>query len=258
MTRPAIARLGLGTVALGRSAGLKYARPVRVPSDDEAAALLRAAQEEGVTLIDTAPAYGFAEERLGVLLPRIAPRSAWIISTKAGEEFDSASGASRYDFAPAALRASVERSLRRLATDRLDVVLLHFSSAVDDAAVLKCGDAMAELRALKKEGKAGRVGASIGTLAGAEAAIASGSCDVLMMTLNLGERAFEPWIARAASGGIEVFIKKPLASGHADAASSLRMVLGTPGVAAAIVGTTSVVHLRQAAAQVRSCATRSS
>lgn len=243
-------RIGLGTVALGRSAGLKYARPARVPTDAEAEALLRAAHSLGVTLIDTAPAYGHAEERLGKLLARIAPRGEWIITTKAGEEFDEAPGASRHDFSAGAITASVERSLRRLRTNHLDAVLLHFSSTTDDASILRAGEALGALRALKREGKVLHVGASIGTVAGAQEALRAGKpvpSDVLMMTLNVLEREFEPWIGRAGAAGVHVLVKKPLASGHADADASLRLVLATPGVSSAIVGTTSAEHLRAAA-----------
>ncbi|MFT3683997.1 MAG: aldo/keto reductase [Phycisphaerales bacterium] len=69
-----ISPIGLGTVKLGRDTGLKYATTPRIPTDDEALALLRTARELGVNLIDTAPAYGVAEERLGSLLYQVAPR----------------------------------------------------------------------------------------------------------------------------------------------------------------------------------------
>jgi diketogulonate reductase-like aldo/keto reductase len=64
-----VSALGLGTVALGRSEGLKYPKPVRIPSDDEVITLLSTAADLNVRLIDTAPAYGTSEERMGVLLP---------------------------------------------------------------------------------------------------------------------------------------------------------------------------------------------
>lgn len=64
-----VSPLGLGTVALGRAEGLKYPRPVRIPTDEDALELLSRARAVGVNLIDTAPAYGLAEERLGSLLP---------------------------------------------------------------------------------------------------------------------------------------------------------------------------------------------
>ena len=80
--------LGLGTVKLGRNAGLKYPAPFELPSDAEAMALLDACAEVGVNLLDTAPAYGSSEERLGAMLRERGDRDDWVISTKVGESFD--------------------------------------------------------------------------------------------------------------------------------------------------------------------------
>lgn len=239
-----VSPIGLGTVKLGRDRGLKYAAPPRIPSDDEAMALLRTAHELGVNLIDTAPAYGTSEERLGKLLYTVAPREAWVLCTKAGEEFDPVAATSRYDFSPAAITASVERSLRRLGTDRLDIVLLHFgSSDATDARVLAQGEAMGALRAMQQRGLVRCVGGSTGTPEGARLAVEHG--DVVMLTLNPDALQDRPWIEAARSRGRGVLIKKPLGSGHAsDPAAALRMVLGTPGVCSAVVGTSSVANLR--------------
>jgi aryl-alcohol dehydrogenase-like predicted oxidoreductase len=84
-----------------------------------------------MNLLDTAPAYGESEERLGRLLRRC--RRDWVIVTKVGEEFQD--GKSRFDFSAAATRASVERSLRRLGVDALDAVLIHSSG--DDLHILE-------------------------------------------------------------------------------------------------------------------------
>lgn len=254
--------LGLGTVTLGRAKGLKLARPAAMPDDATALALLAAARDEGVTLIDTAPAYGVSESRLGVLLPRVAPRGAWTIVTKCGEHFEpgpggggaggASAGGSRYDFSPASLRASLHASLAALRVEHVDVLLLHFSSADEtDAAVLARGEAMAELSRLRDAGLVRAVGASIGTRAGAEAALADERCQVLMMTLNLADERFGPLVARAAAQGRGVLVKKPLASGHAEAGASLARVLSTPGVSSAVTGTGRVEHLRENARVAR-------
>lgn len=248
-----VAPIGLGTVKLGRSAGLKYAAPVRIPDDDEALALLRAAAELGVNLIDTAPAYGVAEERLGRLWPQVAPRQAWVLSTKVGEAFDEQAdggrGASSYDFSPAAITASVERSLARLRTQTLDIVLLHFSGGVaDQAEILRRGEVLGELRALQRRGLVRVVGAST---AGLEAGLVAidGGAEVVMITLNLEDRAEVPVAQLASARGVGVLVKKPLASGRLGPApapaEALRTVLDTPGVTCAVVGTTNPAHLRE-------------
>ena len=52
-----VSPLGLGTVKLGRDQGVKYPNGFQIPNDDEARMLLRQAQQLGINLIDTAPAY---------------------------------------------------------------------------------------------------------------------------------------------------------------------------------------------------------
>jgi len=116
-----VSALGLGTVKLGRDRGVKYPDAYSLPDDRSAALLLDRARELGINLLDTAPAYGSSEQRLGRLLA--GQRQHWLLCTKVGEEF--ANGRSHYDFSPEHVRRSVERSLRRLATSVLDIVLVH-------------------------------------------------------------------------------------------------------------------------------------
>jgi aryl-alcohol dehydrogenase-like predicted oxidoreductase len=59
--------LGLGTVKLGRDQGVKYPNDFAIPDDQQAAQLIAIAREQGINLIDTAPAYGTSETRLGHL-----------------------------------------------------------------------------------------------------------------------------------------------------------------------------------------------
>ncbi|HQC72024.1 MAG TPA: aldo/keto reductase, partial [Candidatus Competibacteraceae bacterium] len=123
-----VSTLGLGTVKLGRNQGVKYPQPFELPSDQQALALLELAWDLGINLLDTAPAYGLSEERLGRLLRQC--RRDWVIVTKVGEAFQN--GQSQFDFSAAATRASVERSLHRLGVAALDAVLIHSSG--DDLA----------------------------------------------------------------------------------------------------------------------------
>ncbi len=259
-----ISPIGLGTVKLGRAAGPKHSPgrgdklvgTARLPTDDEALALLGAARDTGVNLIDTSPAYGTSEERLGALLPRVAPRDLWVLCTKAGESFDATSGAdgrgtSTYDFSPQALRASVERSLLRLRTDRIDIVLLHFAGSLDhDAPTLRDGSALGELQQLKREGKVRAVGASTGTPEGAM--LAAACCEVVMLTINSEHTADLPAAAHAGQRGVGVLVKKALASGRlageGASGAAIRYASSQPGVSCVVVGTTSPAHLGQAAA----------
>src|SRR5690606_41338643 len=87
--------------------------------------------ESGIRHLDNAPADGTNEERLDPLLQ--GQRQDWVLCTKVGEEF--VDGQSRFDFSAAHTRFSVQRSLPRLHTDYLDLVLVHSSG--DDLTVLE-------------------------------------------------------------------------------------------------------------------------
>ncbi len=64
-----VSPLGLGTVKLGRDVGPSSTPSgFKIPDDQQAQMLLRMARDMGINLIDTAPAYGTSEERLGPLL----------------------------------------------------------------------------------------------------------------------------------------------------------------------------------------------
>lgn len=233
-----VSPLGLGTVKLGRSEGVKYPHPVRIPDDEQAAALIDRAEALGINLIDTAPAYGTAEERLGSLLR--GRRDRWVLCTKVGEEF--VGGVSRFDFSAGAVRASVERSLRRLRTDVIDVVLLHSDGEIES----NPAEPMEALVRLKEAGKVRAVGASTKTAAGGLHAAAT--CDVVMLTLNPGHHADLPAVAMAADRGVGVLVKKAFGSGHlamdeASRRACLRLALTTRGVSSVITGTASIPHL---------------
>ncbi len=242
-----VSRLGLGTVKLGRNRGLKHpgAEGVPLPTDDEATELLRTAAELGINLLDTAPAYGSSESRLGELLSKndwFGGRERWVLCTKAGEEFDNETGRSRFDFSPAHIRLSVERSLQRLRTDHLEVILLH-SDGRDDWILERSGGREA-LQALQREGMIRAWGLSAKTTEGALRAIALGA-DVVMVTYNQAEPDCLSAIDAAERAGVGVLIKKALVSGHAqDAAEALRFAGAPLGVSSIVVGTSSPAHLR--------------
>ncbi len=241
-----VSLLGLGTVKLGRNTDVKYPQPFQLPDDADARRLLDCARELGINLIDTAPAYGRSEERLGGLLA--GTRDAWVLCTKVGEEFDGVR--SSFDFSAEHTRQSVERSLRRLRTDRLDVVLIHSDGR--DLDILDRGDTLAALLRLKERGLVGAVGMSHKTPAGGSRALALG-CDVIMATLNRDHQEELGLIAEAASLGRGVLIKKALASG-ARGLDSLRFAAAQPGVSSLVVGTIDPDHLRANAAAVAAAA----
>jgi len=170
-----VSRLGLGTVKFGRNERVKYPAGFDLPSDREITALLHQAMDAGINLIDTAPAYGGSEQRLGKLLPE---REHWLLCTKVGEIFEA--GRSRFDFSASHTRASIERSLRHLRSDRLDIVLIH--SDGNDLAILDRSDCLETLARLRERGLIRAVGMSSKTVAGGLRAI--DLVDVLMLTYN--------------------------------------------------------------------------
>jgi aryl-alcohol dehydrogenase-like predicted oxidoreductase len=243
-----VSLLGLGAVKLGRTTGLKYPGAFTLPTDAEVRHLLAEAHELGVNLIDTAPAYGESEARIGAWLP--GRREDWVLSTKVGEIHEP--GRSRFDFSAAHTRASIERSLANLRTDHLDIVLVH--SDGDDLAIIEHGDCLDALLRLKAEGRVRCIGFSGKTLAGALAALRT--CDVVMLTLSPRARAEEAVVAAAARAGRGVLVKKALDSGHLDAQARARhfeWLRTLPGIASVVVGTLSPQHLRENARLLGCC-----
>ncbi|AFU99416.1 aldo/keto reductase [Simiduia agarivorans] len=244
-----ISPLGLGTVKLGRDQGVKYPQGFTIPDDTAALALINQARELGINLIDTAPAYGNSETRLGELLK--GQRQSWVICSKVGEEFEQ--GKSHFDFSPAHTRFSIERSLRRLHTDYIDLVLVHSNG--DDEQIIRETGILEQLAEQKKAGNIRAFGMSSKTVAGG--LLAASLADVAMVTFNLNEQAEKPVIDYCAQHHKGVLIKKALASGHIclseqhrdPVQASLDFVLNTQGVTSAIVGTINPKHLADNVAQ---------
>ena len=146
-TGASVSVLGFGTVKFGRNQGVKYpgGEGFALPTDQEVSSLLDLCLERGINLLDTAPAYGTTEERLGKLLGK--RRKDFFIVTKTGEEFDN--GKSSYNFSAEHTRMSVDRSLQRLKTNYLDCVLVHASK--NDMDVITKTPVLETLEQLKRE-----------------------------------------------------------------------------------------------------------
>ena len=240
MTGLRVSLLGLGAVAFGRTDGLKYDVAPRLPSMRDLSELLAAARDVGVNLIDTAPAYGVSEQRLGELLA--GRRNDWVLCTKVGEIFEA--GVSRWNFSPEHTRRSVHESLRRLDTDCLDVVLVH-SNGNDDEIIRDLGT-LQMLAQLKQEGLIRAFGMSHKTVAGG--LLAAERCDVVMATLSATAAAELEVVERARSLDCGVLVKKPLDSGRAAQDDetrklNLQYLANVGGVSSIVVGTTNPVHL---------------
>jgi len=111
-----VSAIGLGCMGLSQSFP-------PFPEKDESIALIRAAVEHGVTLVDTAQVYGpfTNEELVGEALEPL--RGQVVIATKFG--FDLESGRGGLDSRPETIKRSVEGSLKRLRTDTIDLLYQH-------------------------------------------------------------------------------------------------------------------------------------
>ena len=238
--------LGLGTVKWGRNQGLKHAA-FELPDNATCLRLLDAAEAAGANLLDLAPAYGITEERLGHLLS--GRRDRFLLFSKTGEIF--VDGVSSWDFSAEHTRRSVEESLRRLRTDRLDGVLLHCPR--EDLTVIRDTPALGVLHKLKAAGKIRSVGVSTMSLEGGFAAIPI--CDVVMVAWNTGFSEQQPVIEAAAAAGKGILLKKVLSSGDlagprppegmGAAEFRLRSALALPGNPVVIAGTITLAHFEE-------------
>lgn len=240
--------VGLGTVKIGRNRDVKYPEAFDLPDDEDVAALLDAALDEGVVLWDTAPAYGRSEERLGAFVA--SRRERIVLCTKAGEEYGP--GGSTHDFSADAIVASTERSLRRLRTDHIDVLLLHSDGR--DRQILDETDALEGLARVRDRGWVRAVGLSAKTADGIDRAC--DDLDVVMAPCGAGAVETRAALERARDRGMGVLGIKVFGQGHAvdgpeAVESALAAALVDGPAHCAVVGTLKATHLRAAAGAAR-------
>ena len=229
--------IGFGAFKIGRNEGAKYAQAYELPDDENVDRLLNSLPDLGINYIDTAPAYGLSEERIGRAISHRKPE--FVISTKVGETF--LNGRSTYDFSERAVRESIARSRERLRVDALDIVFIH--SDGNDLHVLHETAAVETLVSLKDEALIKSVGFSGKTVAGAQSALEWS--DAIMVEYHLNDRSHEAVIAEAAKRGVGVVAKKGLASGTLDAAKAIQFVLKNPGVTSMVIGGLDLEHIRE-------------
>lgn len=230
MIEPVKNKIGFGTAPLGNM--------FRNIPEDEALATVEAAWSEGIRYFDAAPFYGagLAEERLGEVLSQ-KDRDDFIISTKVGrlvqEEHEQKSGLFEFghqkkvitDYSAEATKRSIEDSLRRLQTDRLDFVFIH------DTSRDFCGDewvslfdqarqgAFTVLSQLKEEGVIKGWGLGVNTTEpielalDMEAATPNISLSATQYTLLQHERALQRMMPRSEAQDAKIVVGGPFNSG---------------------------------------------
>jgi len=219
--------------------------------------LLGSALDAGLNVIDTAECYDDSESLIGKAIG--SRRSECHLFTKCGH-----GPGWRADWRPASLRKSIERSLRRLGTDCVDLVQLHSCSLE----TLRRGDVIGALEDARTRGWTRFIGYS-GDGAAARYAVECGRFDTLQTSVSLADQeAIELTLPLAAARGMGVIAKRPLANvawryarrpsesyyqdywerlraldypflrESAAVSTALRFTLSVPGVHTAIVGTT--------------------
>jgi aryl-alcohol dehydrogenase-like predicted oxidoreductase len=223
--------------------------------------LLKGALDAGLNVIDTGECYEGSEELIG---KTIADRRAdYYLFTKCGHP----RGIGSEDWSPGSLLESIERSLRRLRTDRLDLIQLHSCSE----SVLRKGDAIAALQTARSKGYARFIGYS-GDSQPARCAVECEAFDALQTSINIADQeGIDLTIPLAREKGMGVIAKRPIANAawkeshkpiesyhhvywdrlnklrydfirnlpvDESIAHALRFTLSVPGVHTAIVGTT--------------------
>jgi aryl-alcohol dehydrogenase-like predicted oxidoreductase len=197
-----VSKLGYGAMEL-RSRRLDSAEVDR---------LLNTVLDSGITMIDTSPDYGASEEHIGRAIAH--RRDEYFLASKCGCPVGEAVGESgpagrEHVFSRENVRAAVEQSLTRMHTDHLDLVQFHMSPS---PATLADDDAVAELQALRDEGKIRFLGIS-GTLPHLPEQIAMGVFDAFQIPYSAVERDHEQAITQAAQAGGGTIIRGGVARG---------------------------------------------
>jgi aryl-alcohol dehydrogenase-like predicted oxidoreductase len=229
-------------------------------SVDTVERILSGALDAGLNVIDTAECYLESEELIGQAVGH--RRDDYYLFTKCGHS----SGLDYPDWNPRLLDESIERSLKRLKTDFLDLIQLHSCSAE----TLRRGEVVEALQRAREQGKTRFIGYS-GDGQDALYAIECGAFDTLQTSVSIADQqALELTLPQARERGMGVIAKRPVANAvwkhetkpsdsyvHAywdrlrkldydflkkdvpeALALALRFTLSVPGIHTAIVGTT--------------------
>jgi methylglyoxal reductase len=174
-------------------------------SDDaESIRTIHRARELGVTLLDTAPAYGLghSEEVVGKALA--GRRGDYVLSTKCGLRWDIREGALKMErdgarvvinTRPERLAEEIEMSLKRLQTDHIDIYIVHWQELPEFPTPI--ADTMGALTRLKEQGKIRAIGASNLSDAQFLEYVRAGQLDLIqekysMLDRGAGDRLFGP------------------------------------------------------------------
>ena len=252
----------LGSTGLNVSVLGYGAMQIGAPNIDEghAARMLHHVLDRGITLIDTARAYGLAEERIGRHLGD--RRSEYLLSTKVGYGVDGVP-----DWTGETVVRGVEAACQRMRTECIDIVHLHSC----DRPTLEADDVLEALFQCRTAGKL-RCVAYSGENDALDYALATDLLDVIQVSINLCDQTNLARLERFPQRRFGVLAKRPFAervwtrdtmptdppaaeywrrfrtmfgtsSSDVWQERALRFAAFAPGVDCCIVGTTNPDHL---------------
>jgi aryl-alcohol dehydrogenase-like predicted oxidoreductase len=204
-----VTKLGFGAMEL-RGTPHRNPRPLEPGQADK---VLNTVLDAGITFIDTSIDYGESEEHIGRAIAH--RREEYVLASKCGcpvnalDLVDAPAGPLVHDYSPGNIRAGVEQSLRRLRTDRIDLVQLHISPSLD---VLRDDDVLATLETLRDEGKLAAFGIS-STLPDIWDHVELGAFDSFQVPYSALEPEHDEAITAVARSGAGVVVRGGVAKG---------------------------------------------
>src|SRR5437016_10106086 len=165
--------------------------------------LLNSALDAGLNVIDTAECYHNSEELIGEAVSN--RRSEFYLFTKCGHPHGFGE---RADWSKDSILESIQRSLRRLKTDKIDIVQLHSCSEAE----LRKGEAIDALQIARDRGYVRYIGYS-GDGQAARFAVKSGAFDILQTSINIADQeAIDLTLPLAREKQMGLIAKRPIAN----------------------------------------------
>jgi hypothetical protein len=195
-----VSKLGAGLWEIGLKKG---------PQEEaEVGRLLNIALDGGINFLDTAACYGISEELIGKYIAD--RRDEYILATKCGHLVEGYIGE---PWTMQMIKDSIDRSLARMKTDRLDLLQLHSCSLE----ILEKGEVIQVLQDAQKAGKVRFIGyseANRGDKPAALWSLNSGVFDTLQTSFNLVDQfSHTQLFPLAEAKNIGIIVKRPIALG---------------------------------------------
>lgn len=208
LPKKTLGRTGLEVTQLGFGA-MELRGTRQEISEDQAERVLNGVLDAGINFIDTAPDYGFSEERVGKYISQ--RRDEFFLATKCGCNVgpDEVRLEPRHVWTADQLHKNIEQSLERMKTDQVDLLQMH-NPTVED---VEKGGLVEVLQEIQRAGKTRFIGVS--SMAPDLMTFARmGVFDTFQIPYSALERKHERMILEAAELGAGIIIRGGVAKGH--------------------------------------------